>query len=107
MAPRPNPAAASNGEAPEVEGGEKQKREKKPALYHIYDAEKLADARIGSYDAINAMGAIAAFIESGDQEEIAEQVTNGNLVVAVVPERNQTVASAQVQTKTKVKLSAV
>lgn len=104
MAPRPNPAAGVDG-APEGEAP--QKREKKPALYHIYDAQKLAEARIGSYDAVNAMGAIASFIESGEQPEIAEQVTNGSLIVAVVPERNQTVASAQVQTKTKVKLSTV
>lgn len=97
MAPRPNPAAASETT--------KQKREKKPSLYHIYDAQKLKDALIGSYEAINAMDAIGKFINSGDSPEIANAVQNEGLPVAVVPERNQTVASAQVQTKTRVKLS--
>jgi hypothetical protein len=92
----PEAAAASNGKTPKAK-----------SEYHVYQEDGDALVHLGSYMGRNAEQSVAAFIESGDHADVAEAVKSGEAALVVIPERNHTRVRAQVETKTRVKLSAV
>ena len=99
---RPGAAAATaedNGKAPKAK-----------AKYHLYqrqDDDSLAPY-LGQFEGRFAEQAVGAFIDTpGEHAELAEKVGKGEATIAVVPDRNLTVVTATVETKTKVKLTAV
>lgn len=95
--PRKTNGAARQAE-PAQNGGSKARAK---ALYHVYSENEDGDtlARLGQYKGRNASEAIEAYSEAGG--------TVDGITFVVVPDRNLARVKADVETKTKVKLSAV
>lgn len=87
--------------------GKKEKAPQKVSKYHVYSENgKGVLTPIGEFDARNAEHAVASFIETpGEHGELAEKVKIGEAGLTVVPERNLSRVKAQVETRTRVKLS--
>jgi hypothetical protein len=94
----------TNGE-PVTDTNDAKPEGRSKALYHIYEEaedgalRKLGDDPDQKYEGRNANEAVEAYIADGHN---AEGVT-----FVVVPDRNLARVKAEVETKTKVKLSAV
>ena len=104
MAERSRPGATPAAATPDTNG----KAPKAKAKYHLYEVgEGDVLSPVGVYEGRFAEQAVGAFIASpGDHAELAEKVSKGDAKVAVVPDRNLTIVTATVETKTRVKLSA-
>lgn len=93
-----------------AKGSNGVKAERATSLYHVYlitDSETDVLERLGSYQARNAEGAVKMFIEAEGQDgndEIRAGVAAGTDTVAVIPERNITRVTADVEVKRTVKL---
>jgi len=100
--PRKRPRKGSGNGAParQVEPSVNGSKARAKALYHVYteDAEGML-RRLGEYRGRNASEAIEAYNEAGGDVE--------GITFVVVPDRNLARVKADVETKTKVKLSAV
>lgn len=99
---RKRPRKTASGAAQQVDpatNGSSKARAK--ALYHVYSEDESGDtlSRLGQYKGRNASEAIEAFSEAGG--------TVDGVTFVVVPDRNLARVKADVETKTKVKLSAV
>ena len=94
---RRKPRKAVNGSQ---EAGENGSKARAKALYHVFaEDENGTLALLGQYTGRNASEAIEAYAEAGNPVE--------NITFVVVPDRNLARVRADVETKTKVKLSAV
>lgn len=106
MAERQRPGAAPA--AAETATAENGKQPRRKAKYHIYEDRENVLHPLGEFEGTFAENAVGAFIETpGEHSELAEQVKKGDATLVVVPDRNLTRVTAQVETKTKVKLTAV
>lgn len=96
---RPRKANGTARPATPADNGGSKARAK--ALYHVYSEDESGDTlmRLGQFKGRNASEAIEAYSESGG--------TVDGITFVVVPDRNLARVKADVETKTKVKLSAV
>ena len=98
---RKRPRKAANGSAQQADPGENgASKARSKALYHVfYEDEDSSLKLLGQYEGRNASEAIEAYIDAGNEAE--------GITFVVVPNRNLARVKADVETKTKVKLSAV
>lgn len=86
------------------------KKTKPLAQYHMFSVDEkdvLTPVGTGLYPAKTAEGAVTAFLLSpGSDKVLARSVKEGTAAVVVVPDRNYTKVTAEVETRTKVKLKA-
>lgn len=95
---RPRKANGTARQATPAENGGSKARAK--ALYHVYSEDGDSSLKLlGQYKGRNASEAIEAYSEAGNDVE--------GITFVVVPDRNLARVRADVETKTKVKLSAV
>lgn len=81
---------------------------KKAAKYHLYvegDADHLAP--LGQYEGKNAEAAVGVFLaeKNGSHKAVRDRVRKGEQALVVVPDRNFTRVSAEVEVKERVKLT--
>lgn len=96
---RPSGSKAANGngaKAAAPAAAKPAKADKTKPTYHVYDAEKLAAARVGQVVGRTAEHALAVFFQSEDNSGLVGKE------LVLVPERNTSRLSAQVENKPRV-----
>jgi hypothetical protein len=103
---RPRPAAKKKTPAPAAKKAS-AKAAPKVSKYHVYqESDKGVLTPVSEVEARNAEHAVSSFIDApGDFADLAAKVTAGTAGLTVVPERNLSRVKAEVETKTRVKLS--
>lgn len=91
-------------------GNSGQKKEKAPALYHLYARDDNGIlSPVGDATAKTATQAANIFLGKPpkEQADFAKQVKEGKAVVVVIPERNHTEIGAKEEIKRRLKLQIV